>query len=147
MLRNFMRDRGNQIVLGTFLSSFVYCLLVLASVRGTESASFVPVTVGMILAVASLATQIYFIRHIATSIRIETILADLAAEASKTAERVFQSKDIRQRRFPKERWPRHCLRVSTTTAGLWSRRPAATSSRSTWTGFFGSPATMTLLSG
>lgn len=28
MLRNFMRDRGNQIVLGTFLPTFVYCLSV-----------------------------------------------------------------------------------------------------------------------
>lgn len=28
-----MRDRGDQIVLGTFLSTFVYCLLVLASPR------------------------------------------------------------------------------------------------------------------
>ena len=92
MLRNFMRDRGNQIVLGTFLSTFVYCLLVLASVRGSGNSYFVPliaVMFGMILAVASLATLIYFIQHIATSIRIETILADLAAEACKTVERVF----------------------------------------------------------
>lgn len=94
MLRNFMRDRGNQIVLGTFLSTFVYCLLVLASVRGSGlgSGSFVPptaVTFGMLLAVASLATLIYFIHHIATSIRIETILAKLAAEACRTVERVF----------------------------------------------------------
>lgn len=92
MLRNFMRDRGNQIVLGTFLSTFVYCLFVLASVRGGGGASFVPliaVTFGMILAVASLATLIYFIHHIATSIRIETILAKLADEACQTVERVF----------------------------------------------------------
>lgn len=92
MLRNFMRDRGNQIVLGTFLSTFVYCLFVLASVRGAEGASFVPlmaVTFGMILAVASLATLIYFIHHIATSIRIETILAKLADAACQTVERVF----------------------------------------------------------
>ena len=92
MLHNFMRDRGNQIVLGTFLSTFVYCLLVLASVRGSGSSSFVPlvaVTFGMILAVASLATLIYFIHHIATSIRIETILAKLAVEACRTVERVF----------------------------------------------------------
>lgn len=92
MLRNFMRDHGNQIVLGTFLSTFVYCLFVLASVRGTEGASFVPViavTFGMILAVASLATLIYFIHHIANSIRIETILAKLAVEARKSVERVF----------------------------------------------------------
>jgi uncharacterized membrane protein len=92
MLRNFMRDRGNQIVLGTFLSTFVYCLFVLASVRGAGGASFVPliaVTFGMILAVASLATLIYFIHHITTSIRIETILAKLAEEACQTVERVF----------------------------------------------------------
>jgi uncharacterized membrane protein len=94
MLRNFMRDRGNQVVLGTFLSTFVFCLLVLASVRGSGpgSGSFVPliaVTFGMLLAVASLATLIYFIHHITTSIRIETILAKLAAEACATVERVF----------------------------------------------------------
>ena len=92
MLRNFMRDRGNQIVLGTFLSTFVYCLLVLASVRGSANSVFVPViavTFGMILAVASLATLIYFIHHIATSIRIESILSKLAVEARKTVERVF----------------------------------------------------------
>ena len=54
MLRSFMRDRGNQIVLGTFLSTLVYCLLVLASVRGSGTSYFVPViavTLGMILAV------------------------------------------------------------------------------------------------
>ncbi|WP_240611623.1 DUF2254 domain-containing protein [Roseovarius nitratireducens] len=92
MLRNFMRDRGNQIVLGTFLSTFVYCLFVLASVRGAGGASFVPliaVIFGIILAVASLAMLIYFIHHIATSIRIETILAKLADEACQTVEWVF----------------------------------------------------------
>jgi uncharacterized membrane protein len=67
---------------------------VLASVQGSgsSSSSFVPlvaVTVGMILAVGSLATLIYFIHHIATSIRIETILAKLSVEACQTVERVF----------------------------------------------------------
>lgn len=103
MLRNFMRDRGNQIVLGTFLSTFVYCLLVLASVRGSGNFSFVPliaVTFGMILAVASLATLIYFIHHIATSIRIETILANLAAEACKTVDRVFPEQCYASAPFP-----------------------------------------------
>jgi uncharacterized membrane protein len=103
MLRNFMRDRGNQIVLGTFLSTFVYCLLVLASVRGSGSSSFVPliaVTFGMILAVASLATLIYFIHHIATSIRIETILANLSLEACKTVERVFPEHGDMSAPFP-----------------------------------------------
>ena len=81
-------------MLGTFMSTFVYCLLDLASVRGSGpgSGSFVPliaVTFGMLLVVASLATLIYFIHHITTSIRIDPILAKLAAEACRTVERVF----------------------------------------------------------
>lgn len=28
LLRNFMRDTANQVVLGTFLATFLYCLLV-----------------------------------------------------------------------------------------------------------------------
>ena len=63
-----MRDRGNQLVLGTFISTFVYCLLVLRTVKGVEGASFVPhlaVAIGVVLAVASLAVLIYFIHHTA----------------------------------------------------------------------------------
>ncbi len=31
-----MEDRGNQITLGTFISTFLYCLLVLRTVRASE---------------------------------------------------------------------------------------------------------------
>jgi uncharacterized membrane protein len=34
VLSNFMRDRGNQITLGTFIATFVYAMLVLRTVRG-----------------------------------------------------------------------------------------------------------------
>jgi len=92
LLRNFMRDRGNQLVLGTFIATFVYCLLVLRTVRGTEESSFVPhlaVVFGVLLAIASLAVLIYFIHHIATSIRIETLLAQLAAETRAAVDRLY----------------------------------------------------------
>ena len=68
VLRNFMRDRSNQIVLGTFIATFLYCLLVLRTVRGTDNSSFVPhlsVAFGALLAIASVAVLIYFIHHIA----------------------------------------------------------------------------------
>jgi len=92
LLRNFMRDRGNQIVLGTFIATFVYCLLVLRTVRGTEGSSFVPhlaVAFGVLLALASIGVLIYFIHHIATSIRIETLLASLAAETHAAVDRLY----------------------------------------------------------
>jgi uncharacterized membrane protein len=92
LLRNFMRDRGNQIVLGTFIATFVYCLLVLRTVRGVEGASFVPhvaVAFGVLLALASLGVLIYFIHHVASGIRIETLLTELAAETDATIDRLY----------------------------------------------------------
>lgn len=92
LLRNFMRDRGNQIVLGTFIATFAYCLLVLRTVRGTEESSFVPhlsVAFGVGLALASLGVLIFFIHHVATAIRIEYVLADLAAEARAAVDRLY----------------------------------------------------------
>ena len=92
LLRTFMRDSGNQVVLGTFLSTFIYCLLVLRTVKGVEGASFVPhisVAFGLILAIASLAVLIYFIHHVAVSIRIEFILAELADEIRDSIARLF----------------------------------------------------------
>lgn len=92
LLRSFLRDRGNQIVLGTFISTFVYCLLVLRTVRGTEGASFVPhlsVATGFALAIASLAVLIFFIHHTAYAIRLETILSELAAETGEAIDRLY----------------------------------------------------------
>ena len=92
VLGNFMRDRSNQIVLGTFIATFLYCLFVLRSVRGTESSNFVPhlaVAFGVLLAAASVAVLIYFIHHIATSIRVETLLEKLAVEGNAAVDRLF----------------------------------------------------------
>ncbi|MEO9902933.1 DUF2254 family protein [Nisaea sp.] len=95
VLDNFMRDRSNQIVLGTFIATFLYCLFVLRSVRGMEGASFVPhlaVGFGVVLAAASVAVLIYFIHHIATSIRIETLLAKLAREGCAAVDCLFDER-------------------------------------------------------
>jgi len=92
VIGNFMRDRSNQIVLGTFIATFLYCLFVLRSVRGIEGSSFVPhlsVAFGVLLAAASVAVLIYFIHHSATSIRVETLLANLAYESCAAVDRLF----------------------------------------------------------
>lgn len=91
-LDNFMRDRSNQIVLGTFIATFLYCLFVLRSVRGAEGSSFVPhlaVAFAVLMAAASVAVLLYFIHHIATSIRVETLLEKLAFEGCAAVDRLF----------------------------------------------------------
>jgi uncharacterized membrane protein len=79
MLRNFIRDRGTQLTLGTFVATFVYSVLVLVSVGG----SFVPhigVTVTIGLMVADMAVLIYFIHHTSISIQLPQVIASIAAD-------------------------------------------------------------------
>ena len=83
LLRTFRRDTGNQIVLGTFIATFVYSLLVLRTIRGTESDTFVPhlsVTLGVTLACLSLAVLIYFIHHTAASIQVSNLIDSVGTE-------------------------------------------------------------------
>ena len=71
VLAHFMRDRGNQFVLGIFTATFIYCLLVLRTISGVENSIFVPhisVLVGLGLSITSLAVLIYFIHHVSQSI-------------------------------------------------------------------------------
>lgn len=71
LLRNFMRDTANQVVLGTFVATFVYCLLVLRTIRRADEVAFVPhlsVSIGVMLAMLSIGVLIYFIHHVSVSI-------------------------------------------------------------------------------
>jgi uncharacterized membrane protein len=95
VLTHFMRDRGNQVVLGVFTATFLYCLLILRTIRGGETDVFVPhisVLVGLILAVASLAVLIYFIHHIARTIQAPNIIARISDELNDKIEQQFPAK-------------------------------------------------------
>ena len=103
LLGNFMRDRGNQFVLGSFISTFLYCLLVLRTVRGegAEASLFVPqlsVTVALALAVVNLGAFIYFIHHTAENIQVATILAKVSGALTRKITDEFSDKTV----FPEE---------------------------------------------
>ncbi|MBV9386636.1 MAG: DUF2254 domain-containing protein [Chroococcidiopsidaceae cyanobacterium CP_BM_ER_R8_30] len=92
LLRNFMRDTSNQIVLGTFISTYIYCLLVLRTIEGFQNKTFVPqvaVTFGIMMAVASLGVLIYFIHHTAESIQADNLIAKVSQELNKAIDRLF----------------------------------------------------------
>lgn len=84
VLRNFMRDRITQILLGTFVATFIYSVLVVRTIRGTDfSGGFVPaisVTVAIALALASLVLLIYFIHHVSSSIQASHIIRVIAED-------------------------------------------------------------------
>lgn len=83
LLTNFMNDTGNQITLGTFVSTFVYCLLLLRTIRASNATdvSFVPhlsMLFAIFMAIASLAVLIYFIHHITESLHVSNVVGNVA---------------------------------------------------------------------
>lgn len=82
VVRNVMRDRSTQFVLGTFVSIFVYCLLVLRTIRGGEHEMVPVVSVlgAMIFSLIGIAVLIFFIHHVASSIQVTSILASISEE-------------------------------------------------------------------
>jgi len=82
MLRTFIRDRGAQVTLGTFVATFFYAMLALISIGST----FVPhlsVTVALALTATDLGVLIYFIHHIATAIQLPAVIASIAHDLAR----------------------------------------------------------------
>lgn len=92
LLRNFMQDRGTQFVLGTFISTFIYCILVLWSVNTSGAHAYTPglsVAFGVVLALGNVCVLIFFIHHISTSIQADNVIAALSRDLEKHIHRIF----------------------------------------------------------
>ena len=104
LMNNFMRDRGNQITLGTFISTFLYCLMVLRTVRNADEAdpsvdqtlgAFVPhisVLLALLMAVASVGVLIYFIHHVPESINVSNVIARVGRDLNEMIDRQFPTR-------------------------------------------------------
>jgi uncharacterized membrane protein len=89
MMRNFIRDRGTQVTLGTFVATFFYVVLALVSIGGGPRGDFVPhlsITVALVLTLVDLAVLIYFINHIATVIQLPQVIAGIAGDLAEEIE-------------------------------------------------------------
>ncbi|MFU8857510.1 MAG: DUF2254 domain-containing protein [Deferrisomatales bacterium] len=92
VIRNFMRDRGTQSVLGVFVGIFAYCLVVLRTIRAGDEVEFVPslaVLAGLLLAFVGIAFLIYFIHHISVSIQASSIVAATAQETIAAVDHLY----------------------------------------------------------
>lgn len=88
VLRNFTSDRGVQVVLGAYIATFLYSLLVLRIVRSPEgdTEAFVPkisVTVAILLALVCVGLLVYFVNHIATIIQSSAIVERAHTDAAR----------------------------------------------------------------
>jgi uncharacterized membrane protein len=96
MMRNFMRDVGNQMTLGVFVGTFVYSVLALGSITGSPHGAFVPhlsITVAEALLLVDLGVLIYFIHHIAKSIQLPEVIAGIARDLTHSIDAEFTPHD------------------------------------------------------
>lgn len=95
----FLRDRQNQLTLGVFLATYVYALLALREIRGTDAVvdTFVPgVTIGLafLLVLVSIGFFVAYIHHIATSIQVAFILQRIEGQTRRVMQREFPGDDV-----------------------------------------------------
>ena len=91
MMRNFVRDMGNQITLGVFVGTFVYAVLALGSINSL-SPNFVPhlsTSIAEALLLVDLGILIYFIHHIAKSIQLPEVIAGIADDLMESIDAEF----------------------------------------------------------
>jgi uncharacterized membrane protein len=87
----FVEDRVSQTTLGIFVGTFTYCLLTLPFVRSRPE-PFVPsvaLIVAIALAVACLASLLFFIHHITVSIQASHIVDRIARDTERVLDQVF----------------------------------------------------------
>ncbi|HEV7368740.1 DUF2254 domain-containing protein [Arenibaculum sp.] len=84
LIRSFMADRRTQLMLGFFLATIVYLILVLRAINelggeaggtgGTSGVSHLAVTIGTVLVLVCIFLLLFFVHHLARSIIADTVV-------------------------------------------------------------------------
>lgn len=114
LVRNFMADRSNQLVLAAFTSTFLYSIVVLRSVHtdvddGTAFVPVIAVHVAVLLGILDVGVLVFFIHHIALSVQITSLQKQVQDDLSAAVDHVFHKSDNDQitthaQTFPALQW-------------------------------------------
>lgn len=92
LIKNFMYVRLNQIVLGSYVATYLYCLLVLNAIRDNDGYTFIPsisILVAILAAMLNIILLIIFIHQIAVSIQADRVISDISEFMEKQVETLF----------------------------------------------------------
>lgn len=99
LLRNFLADTRNQLAFGTYISTFIYALMVLRTIHKDPDDAPVPhlaVSFGIILAMAGLGVLIYSMYHISRFLQASTIIGYAAKDLDNAIVRLTREKTARR---------------------------------------------------
>ena len=92
IMNTFLRDQGNQFVLGFLLATYTFCLLIMRSVANSVDLVFVPrfsLLVALFLSIFSVLALVYFLHHTIVSLQAEHVIASLGRDLEQSIERLF----------------------------------------------------------
>ena len=95
LIRNFMLDRFNQVVLGCFIGTFLYCIMMLqftSSMDLEKTTPFVSMIGLLILIILNLLMLVFFIHHIAVAIQADSVISDVDRELMAQMDNIFPEK-------------------------------------------------------
>lgn len=124
LLRTFTADRFVQRTLALFVTTFVYALTLLRTVRTVEEGDdFVPriaITFGYLLTLASVLGLVAFLAHLVREIRVESMLRNVHTEASRTLARMLPEEREREVSAALPTPPPDALVVTSASSGFLS---------------------------
>jgi len=95
LIKNFMYVKLNQTVLGSYIATYLYCLLVLSSIKDIDGYTFIPsisILVAIFAAIANIILLIIFIHQIAVSIQADKVVSDISDFITTNLETLFPEK-------------------------------------------------------
>jgi uncharacterized membrane protein len=90
-----MHVRLNQVVLGSYISTYLYCLLVLNAIKESDGEIFIPsisILVAIIMAILNIVLLIVFIHNTAISIQADKVVSDISGFIAKQVVTLFPEK-------------------------------------------------------
>lgn len=82
LLRTYVRDAWIQASLAVLIATFVFSLVTLALFGAPEDPPWVSVSVAVLLGLASVGALLAVVSHIVSSLRVETMMAEIDSEAA-----------------------------------------------------------------
>ena len=104
LIRSFMADRRTQLILGLFVSTVVYLLLVLRSAYGgTDKVPNLAVTGGTVLVLLCLVALLIFVHHLARSIIADNTIDRVGEALDADIARLLPEPEIKEHKTPAKR--------------------------------------------
>ncbi len=97
LLSNFMQDKGNQVTLGVFIATFVYCILVMQRIDDPIVAEgrplpYLGIVLGVLFALVNMGFLIFFVHHVAASLHSSNIVDSIGRELVERIQGVYKKK-------------------------------------------------------